>query len=71
MQVPTEIHTIETRSVGQSATVFINFLSSFCIAQAFLSMMCRLEVIFSQDVLPLHPDEINCNLLCACEAGAP
>ncbi|CAL8464878.1 g4413 [Coccomyxa elongata] len=41
--VPTEIHTIETRSMGQSVTVFTNFLSSFCIAQAFLSMMCRLE----------------------------
>ncbi|EIE20603.1 general substrate transporter [Coccomyxa subellipsoidea C-169] len=41
--VPTEIHTIETRSLGQSVTVFTNFLSSFCIAQSYLSMMCRLE----------------------------
>ncbi|KAK9917567.1 hypothetical protein WJX75_005843 [Coccomyxa subellipsoidea] len=43
--VPTEIHTIETRSAGQSVTVFTNFLASFCIAQSYLSMLCRLEYI--------------------------
>lgn len=43
-QVPTEIHTIETRSAGQSVTVFFNFIASFSIAQAFLSIICRLQV---------------------------
>ena len=43
-QVPTEIHTIETRSAGQSVTVFFNFLASFSIAQAFLSIICKLQV---------------------------
>ena len=42
--MPTEIHTIETRSAGQSVTVFFNFIASFSIAQAFLSIICRLQV---------------------------
>ena len=31
MQVPSEIHTIETRLAGQTLTVFVNFLASFII----------------------------------------
>ena len=43
-QVPTEIHGLETRSTGQSLTVFFNFMASFSIAQAFLSILCRFTV---------------------------
>jgi sugar porter (SP) family MFS transporter len=41
--VPSEIHNIETRSFGQSLTVCVNFLFSFCIGQSYLTMLCSLE----------------------------
>lgn len=39
--VPCEIQPMNTRSAGQSANVSINFLFTFVIGQAFLSMLCR------------------------------
>ena len=44
LQVPSEIHTIETRSAGQAITVSVNFLFSFVIGQSFLSMLCHMRV---------------------------
>ena len=41
--VPSEIQTLETRPAGMSAAVSVNFLFSFVIGQAFLSMMCGME----------------------------
>ncbi|BDA43292.1 Sugar transport protein MST4 [Coccomyxa sp. Obi] len=41
--VPSEIHTIETRSAGQAITVSVNFLFSFVIGQSFLSMLCHMR----------------------------
>ncbi|XP_027366901.1 sugar transport protein 13-like [Abrus precatorius] len=41
--IPSEIFPLETRSAGQSVTVFVNMLFTFIIAQACLSMMCTLK----------------------------
>ncbi|PKI59216.1 hypothetical protein CRG98_020379 [Punica granatum] len=41
--VPSEIFPLETRSAGQSVTVCFNFLFTFIIAQAFLSMLCHFK----------------------------
>jgi hypothetical protein len=59
LQVPTEIHAIETRSMGQSVTVFTNFLASFSIAQAYLSLMCRLGVCSRTSIKNLHSHDFQ------------
>eukprot|EP00897_Mesotaenium_endlicherianum_P004019 jgi/Mesen1/3645/ME000020S03175 len=41
--VPSEIQPLETRSAGQSITVACNFLFTFIIGQAFLSMLCNMK----------------------------
>ncbi|GAB4821174.1 hypothetical protein N2152v2_008220 [Parachlorella kessleri] len=41
--VPSEIQTLETRGAGMSMAVIVNFLFSFVIGQAFLSMMCAMR----------------------------
>eukprot|EP00897_Mesotaenium_endlicherianum_P000951 jgi/Mesen1/10857/ME000093S10369 len=41
--VPSEIQQLETRSAGQAITVFVNFLFTFIIGQAFLSMLCHMR----------------------------
>ncbi|DBA92501.1 hypothetical protein WJX77_004796 [Trebouxia sp. C0004] len=41
--VPSEFHNIETRGTGQAITVCVNFLFSFVIGQAYLTMLCHLE----------------------------
>ncbi|KAJ1381057.1 Sugar/inositol transporter [Sesbania bispinosa] len=41
--IPSETFPLETRSAGQSVTVFMNMLFTFLIAQAFLSMLCHLK----------------------------
>ena len=38
--IPSEICPLEVRSTGQSLNVAVNFLFSFVIGQAFLSMLC-------------------------------
>ncbi|AES62670.2 sugar porter (SP) family MFS transporter [Medicago truncatula] len=38
--IPSETFPLETRSAGQSVTVFTNMLFTFLIAQAFLSLLC-------------------------------
>ena len=53
--IPSETFSLETRSAGQSVTVFTNMLFTFVIAQAFLSMLCKMKyaifVFFSAWVL--------------------
>eukprot|EP00897_Mesotaenium_endlicherianum_P010445 jgi/Mesen1/9429/ME000618S08816 len=41
--VPSEIQPLDTRSAGQSITVATNFLFTFIIGQAFLSMLCGMK----------------------------
>eukprot|EP00884_Botryococcus_braunii_P001880 jgi/Botrbrau1/11693/Bobra.0195s0024.1 len=41
--VPSEIQPLETRSAGMGITVAVNFLCSFIIGQAFLSMLCAMK----------------------------
>ncbi|XP_020599268.1 sugar transport protein 1-like [Phalaenopsis equestris] len=41
--VPSEIFPLEIRSAGQSITVSMNMLFTFVIAQAFLTLLCRLK----------------------------
>lgn len=41
--IPSETFPLETRSAGQSVTVFVNMLFTFVIAQAFLSMLCHFK----------------------------
>ncbi|KAM7462768.1 hypothetical protein LguiA_030889 [Lonicera macranthoides] len=41
--IPSETFPLETRSAGQSVTVCVNFLFTFVIAQAFLSMLCHFK----------------------------
>ncbi|XP_062105006.1 sugar transport protein 13-like isoform X2 [Humulus lupulus] len=41
--IPSETFPLETRSAGQSVTVFVNMLFTFIIAQAFLSMLCHFK----------------------------
>ncbi|DBA92500.1 hypothetical protein WJX77_003482 [Trebouxia sp. C0004] len=41
--VPSEFHNIETRGTGQAITVCVNFLCSFVVGQAYLTMLCRME----------------------------
>ncbi|KAI4345616.1 hypothetical protein L6164_012718 [Bauhinia variegata] len=41
--IPSETFPLETRSAGQSVTVFTNMLFTFVIAQAFLSMLCHMK----------------------------
>lgn len=48
--VPSEIQPLETRATGQAITVAFNFLFSFCIGQAFLSMMCHLRLVHSKEL---------------------
>lgn len=43
VQVPSEIHPLETRATGQAVTVFTNFMASFIIGQFFNSMLCRMQ----------------------------
>lgn len=40
LQVPSEIHDIETRSLGMAISTSINFLASFIIGQTYLTMLC-------------------------------
>ncbi|KAK4767113.1 hypothetical protein SAY86_014863 [Trapa natans] len=68
--VPSETFPLETRSAGQSVTVCFNFLFTFVIAQAFLSMLCHFKygiflffsgwvVIMSLFVMFLLPETKN------------
>ncbi|KAK8959214.1 Sugar transport protein 13 [Platanthera guangdongensis] len=41
--IPSETFPLETRSAGQSVTVCTNLLFTFVIAQAFLSMLCKMK----------------------------
>lgn len=41
--IPSETFPLETRSAGQSVTVFMNMLFTFVIAQSFLSMLCHFK----------------------------
>ena len=41
--VPSELQTLETRAAGMSSAVVVNFLFSFVIGQAFLSMLCAMR----------------------------
>jgi len=41
--VPSEIFPLEIRPAGQSINVSVNMLFTFCIAQAFLTMLCHLK----------------------------
>jgi sugar porter (SP) family MFS transporter len=41
--IPSEIQPIETRSAGQSITVFTNLIFTFVIGQSFLSMLCAMQ----------------------------
>ncbi|KAL3651041.1 Sugar transport protein 10 [Castilleja foliolosa] len=41
--VPSEIHPLETRSLGQSINVSVNMFFTFIIGQLFLSMLCHLK----------------------------
>jgi len=41
--IPSETFPLETRSAGQSVTVFVNMLFTFVIAQSFLSMLCHFK----------------------------
>lgn len=41
--IPSETFPLETRSAGQSVTVCTNFLFTFVIGQAFLSMLCHFK----------------------------
>ncbi|KAI9115067.1 hypothetical protein K1719_014080 [Acacia pycnantha] len=41
--IPSETFPLETRSAGQSITVFANMLFTFLIAQSFLSMLCNMK----------------------------
>ncbi|PIA50319.1 hypothetical protein AQUCO_01300812v1 [Aquilegia coerulea] len=41
--VPSEIFPMEIRSAGQSISVAVNFLTTFTIAQSFLSMLCHFK----------------------------
>ncbi|KAF5731051.1 putative sugar transporter [Tripterygium wilfordii] len=41
--VPSEIFQLEIRSAGQSIVVAVNFLFTFIVAQAFLTMLCHLK----------------------------
>eukprot|EP00253_Pinus_taeda_P000862 PITA_00862 len=41
--VPNEIFALETRSAGQAITVSVSLLSTFAVAQGFLSLLCSFE----------------------------
>lgn len=41
--IPSETFPLETRSAGQSVTVFVNMLFTFIIGQSFLSMLCTMK----------------------------
>ncbi|XP_061989386.1 sugar transport protein MST4-like [Rosa rugosa] len=41
--IPSETFALEARSAGQSIAVFTNMLFTFIIAQAFLSMLCKMK----------------------------
>ena len=41
--VPSEIQPLETRSAGQGIAVAVNFLFTFAMGQAFLSMLCGMQ----------------------------
>ena len=41
--IPSEIFTLETRPAGTAVAVVGNFLFSFVIGQAFVSMLCAME----------------------------
>ncbi|PIA50316.1 hypothetical protein AQUCO_01300811v1 [Aquilegia coerulea] len=41
--IPSEIFPLEIRSAGQSIAVAVNFLSTFIIAQTFLSLLCHFK----------------------------
>jgi hypothetical protein len=43
LQVPSEIHTNQTRTAGMCGTVFINFIASFIIGQFFNQMLCSMQ----------------------------
>ena len=42
--VPSEIQPLETRSTGQAITVSTNFIFTAVIGQAFLTMLCTMQV---------------------------
>lgn len=44
MQVPSEMHPLQTRASGQGVNVFFNFLASFFIGQFFNTMLCTMQV---------------------------
>jgi hypothetical protein len=41
--VPSEIQPLETRAAGTSINTFVNFLFTFLIGQAFLSILCAMK----------------------------
>jgi len=41
--IPSEIQPLETRSAGQGIAVAVNFIFTFAMGQAFLSMLCGLQ----------------------------
>ena len=44
LQVPSEMHPLQTRASGQGINVFFNFLASFFIGQFFNTMLCTMQV---------------------------
>jgi hypothetical protein len=42
-QVPSEIHTNQTRTATMCGTVFVNFIASFIIGQCFNQMLCSMQ----------------------------
>ena len=43
MQVPSEIHTNQTRTAGMCVSVFSIFIASFLVGQCFNQMLCSME----------------------------
>lgn len=60
--VPSEIQPLETRSAGMGITVAVNFICSFIIGQAFLSMLCTLKFGIFLVSLPPHCITLQCIL---------
>lgn len=54
--VPSEIQPLETRSTGQAITVSTNFIFTAVIGQAFLTMLCTMQVHpWSAQFAPCEP----------------
>ena len=54
LQVPSEMHPLQTRASGQGINVFFNFLASFFIGQFFNTMLCTMQVSAPLQALSLH-----------------